>query len=112
MAPVHKIPFVWKGPACMLRVFLCSVKEILKYLEKTKREARRRQGSSKIFLPQTKILTHFSALCPVRAKGPTANWIIALLITYDSLPVRTGPDVLFFDNTGSFRAIMLVQFPV
>lgn len=40
-----------------------------------------------------------------------ANCVIALLITYDSLPVRTGPDVLFFDNTGSFRAITLVQFP-
>lgn len=50
----------------------------------------------------------FSALS---AEGAAANCVIALLITYDSLPVRTGPDVLFFDNTGSFRAITLVQFP-
>lgn len=53
----------------------------------------------------------FSVLCPFGAEGPAANCIIAPLITYDSLPVRTGPDVLFFDNAGSFRAIMLVQFP-
>jgi len=52
-----------------------------------------------------------SVLCPLGAEGPAANCIIALLITYDSLPVRTGPDVFFFDNAGSFKAIMLVQFP-
>lgn len=50
--------------------------------------------------------------CTIYTKGPTANEIIAPLITHDALPVRTGPDVLSFDNTGSFRAIMLIQLPV
>lgn len=76
-----------------------------------RREAKSSQGSSKILLPQTKVLKHFSALCHVHEKGAATNWIIALLITYDFLPVRTGPDVLFSDNTGSFKAIMVVQFP-
>lgn len=93
------------------KVFPHFVEEILKYLEKMKREAKSSLGSFKLLLPQTKVLQHFSALCPVHEHRAAANWIIALLITYDFLPVRTGPDVLFFDNTGSFKAIMVVQFP-
>lgn len=86
-----------------------------KYSNVWRSQAGRQRGTRallKYFGHKQKVLKcFFSALCPLGAQGPAANCIIALLITYDSLPVRTGPDVLFFDNAGSFRAIMLVQFP-
>lgn len=59
---------------------------------------------------QNKVLGRFFFFS-LSVEGAAANCVIALLITADSLPVRTGPDVLFFDNTGSLRAITLVQFP-
>lgn len=79
-------------------------------MEKPNREAKRNQGSFKtLWLQKKKVPSRFFSALGV--EGAAANCVIALLITYDSLPVRTGPDVLFFDNTGSFRAITLVQFP-
>lgn len=90
--------------------FLCPVEETQQCLEKPNREAKRNQGSFKtLWLQKKKVPSRFFSALGV--EGAAANCVIALLITYDSLPVRTGPDVLFFDNTGSFRAITLVQFP-
>lgn len=111
-----KQPFGWKDPALRSRTRRGFFFVLLRKYSNVWRSQTGRQRGTRALLKyfghkQKSENVFFSALCPLGAQGPAANCIIALPITYDSLPVRTGPDVLFFDNAGSFRAIMLVQFP-